>query len=209
MLTVFEDFKTFVQSIGMSATANGELLVNNDTIILGDTTLNNVTVTGNLQVGLINIDTIENSIQTLGTACYNPESGIIDSQMCADQTLYLQKNLAGNLDFFNGKVTITPDGTFNIAGDLTADKIQANEFSLTGMSDVIGSSILPAGETSITIENFGVTENAKIFVTPTSPTGGQALVVSNKSEGSSFTVSVNAPYTSNITFDWWVLDVKK
>jgi hypothetical protein len=88
--------------------------------VLGDTTLSNLTVTGDLMAGMIEIDTLENSINVLGVSCYNDETGETNEECLemTDQTLYLQKTLSGNLDVFNGKLVIEPSGNMRLDGDL-------------------------------------------------------------------------------------------
>ena len=209
IVATYEEFKSFVSNLGMSATVDGELLVSSDAIFLGDTTLNNVAVTGNLTAGLISIDTLTNTIETIGSPCYNEQTGELDGELCQSQALNLQKNLAGNLNLFNGKVVITPDGTVNVAGAIKADKIQANEFSVNETSEKVGSGTLVAGSTFVVIENSNIATDSKIFVTPTSATGGQPLIVVAKVEGESFTVSIDTATDQDISFDWWILDISK
>ena len=48
--------------------------------------------------------------------------------MCDAQTIYLQKDLAGKVDFFNGAIVLEPNGNMKVAGDLElAGKIKAGE----------------------------------------------------------------------------------
>jgi hypothetical protein len=88
--------------------------------VLGETTTTDLTVTGNLQAGMIQIDTLENSINVLGVSCYNEETGETNEECLemTDQTLYLQKTSSGNLDVFNGKLVIEPNGNMKLDGDL-------------------------------------------------------------------------------------------
>ena len=176
-------------------------------IVLGDITLSNVEITGSLTAGLINFDSLNNSIETLGAPCYNPSTDQKDAQLCSMQTLHLQKNLAGNVDLFDGAIVLEPDGSVNIEGTLAADKVEAGSYAIKETSELVGSSTLAAGDTEIVIENTNVQEDSKVFITPTTSTGGQTLIVSQKTEGESFTVSIETAIENDITFDWWILDV--
>ena len=128
--TIFEEFKEMILTIGMASQTdefgNNYLSIDSDVRmlgdlnVLGDTMTSNLTVTGNLQAGTIEIDTVENSINVLGVSCYNEETDET-SEYCVemtDQTLYLQKTLSGNLDVFNGKLVIEPNGTMKLDGNL-------------------------------------------------------------------------------------------
>ncbi|MFC1722499.1 tail fiber domain-containing protein, partial [Patescibacteria group bacterium] len=205
--TTFENFKTLIADLGLSSTEQGELLVSSDLIVLGETTLSDVNVTGNFTAGLVEIDALNSSIQTVGTACYNPESGSVNSDLCEVQTLYLQKNLAGNVDLFNGKVIIEPTGDLTIDGTLYAEKVETLGYALNEESTLVGSSSIIAGETEVTIENASIEETSKVFVTPTTATSGQVLVVLDKVNNESFTVAIEEAIETDIEFDWWILDI--
>jgi len=71
----------------------------------------------------------------------------------------------------------------------------------------VGTAILPSGDHSVEIETTAVTEDSLIFVTPTSPTGGSTLYVSEKQAGESFTVSLEKEYEErDVKFNWWVIN---
>ena len=127
---LYQEFKDMILTLGM--TSHTDELGNNylsidsnvkmagDLNVLGDTTTSNLTVTGNLQAGTIEIDTAENSINVLGVSCYNPETDSTDPECLdmTDQTLYLQKTSSGNLNIFNGKLVIEPNGKMKLDGNL-------------------------------------------------------------------------------------------
>ncbi|HSX39033.1 MAG TPA: tail fiber domain-containing protein, partial [Candidatus Saccharimonadales bacterium] len=207
MLNTMSDFKSMIQTLGLS-NDNGKLAVTTDLTVLGDTTLANTTITGDLNVGLMKIDSLNNSISILGPACYNGATGDKDDSLCGAQTLYLQKELAGNVNFANGAVVITPDGNLNVTGTINADKVLTNELAVKAASKNIGSGTILTGTKDVIINTSAVKANSKIFVTATTSTGIRALYVSNKTPDTSFTVSVDVNAATPITFDWWIVNVE-
>lgn len=111
--------------------------------------------------------------------------------------LYLQNEpLSEKLDIFNGKLQVRKDGK------LTVSKLEIS-------SETIGQAILPAGKTEVTIENKQVSETSKIFLTAVSPTSKQVLFVSSQQTETGFTVAIEAAITSDIKFNWWIVDERK
>ncbi|HDQ88593.1 MAG TPA: hypothetical protein ENN92_00370 [candidate division WWE3 bacterium] len=203
------------------------LLVLNNFQVTGKTTLADTTITGNLRAGMINIDTMENNIGIVGPSCYNPSYA--DSQdsassvnpqnstLCASQTLYLQKGLAGNVNILNGALVIEPNGTVTVAGNLVAEKVSAKQFSVLGTTSMerednsansIGEGVIMAGQNSVVIRTSAIKANSKVFVTATTNAGGRSLYVGSKVNGESFTVNLNSVATTDIGFDWWIVDVE-
>ena len=118
--------------------------------------------------------------------------------------LYLQNNGLGGLNILAGKVTIDTKGNIKTEGEITAKKINIDTTSSDAAS--LGSATLSAGDTSVTISTTAVTDKSKILVTPTTKTGNQVLVVTNKSSRSGFTITIEQPYDRDIKFDWWIVD---
>jgi hypothetical protein len=201
MQNLYDKFVSLFEDLNISATEESGLLVNADMNVLGDTTLNNVIVTGDLMAGLIKVDTLENSIGIMGVPCY-------DSETCDAQTLYIQKGLTGNVDFMDGAVVIAADGTLNVEGEIKANVVTAEEFQVTGTSNLIGSDTITAGNNQVVVTSDKVKSNSKIFVTATSQTGGQALIVTNKTDSQSFTVAIESTNSNDVNFDWWILNVE-
>jgi len=109
-------------------------------------------------------------------------------------TLFLQNGPLDTLiDIFNGKVQIDNSG-----------KVSMQKLAVS--SDVLGTATIPAGEDLIVIDTETVTTNSKILVTPTTPTGKQSLIVSQKDPGVGFTVSLEETYSEDIEFDWFIID---
>ncbi|MBD3365732.1 MerR family transcriptional regulator [candidate division WWE3 bacterium] len=200
--SVYDEFKEFVAALGLSVNTETETLIaESNFTVIGQTTLADTTITGDLAVGLLTIDSMENSIGITGPSCYSEITGETNEALCKTGTLYLQKNLAGNLDIFNGKIVLSPDGNLEVAGAVAASAIRVDENGGT-----IGSGMLEAGETSLIVASAEITSKSKIFVTPTNSTVGQTLWIGEKTEGESFEVKIDSPVDSDITFDWWIIN---
>ena len=164
-----------------SATVSGDLMV------LGRTTVTDLGVTGNINAGLMSIHGLDREINTL--------SG----------DLYLQKNGIGGVNILDGEIAIDTKGNMKVAGTITADAVEAKNYSVLG-DQSIGSSIIPVGETYVEISTAVASESSKIFLTPTSLTDKQLTVV-DKTDGK-FKVAILAPAPAPITFDWWIVGNK-
>lgn len=70
----------------------------------------------------------------------------------------------------------------------------------------LGSATLPANKRYVTVQTTAVTENSKIFVTATQPTGGQSLFVPSQIAGNHFIVRIDNALDHNISFNWWVIN---
>jgi hypothetical protein len=159
MQALYDEFTGFIDALGISQ-VDGELVVNTSMSVLGDTTLNNVTVTGDLTAGLIKLGTLENSINILGAPCYDLGTDLYNEEECTFQTLYIQKNLAGNVDFFNGAIVLDPRGNVKIAGDLEVEGI------IKAGESMRGTVTATAPEQSIRVDNNWVTIPASLVATP-------------------------------------------
>lgn len=186
--SISANFAPSVASLGISdtdATISGTLTV------LGRTTVNDLGVTGKIVSGLTSIDGATGSINVLGD-------------------LKLQSNGYGTIDLFAGKVKIDNKGNMNTEGTLTAKAVKTEAVqvlgSSTGDADTIGKAVLKAGTTSIVIPTTAVTSTSKIFVTPRSKTGNRQLIVTQTTNGNSFKVEVENAASSDISFDWWVIN---
>lgn len=74
-----------------------------------------------------------------------------------------------------------------------------------GSSALSGTATIPAGQTTMTIENVHVTDAAPVYVTPTGATNA-TLSVTAKKAGSHFTVSLDSPQNTDTPFRWWILN---
>ena len=225
MISLFNEFKDFVATLGLSAETdedgNNILSVASDLIALGRATFNDVQITGDLAVGFLEFDSIDNDISVLGSSCYSQITGELNEELCETQALNLQSDLAGNVNVFNGAIILQPNGNVDIEGTVQANTVIATEFAVKGTNTVIlengdeveaptiGEQTLSAGETSIIINNVLIKEDSKIFVTATSSTKGQQLYVDSKIAGEGFIVKIDSAVEEDITFDWWIVSVEE
>ncbi|MDZ4227751.1 MAG: hypothetical protein U1E54_00735, partial [Candidatus Levybacteria bacterium] len=158
-----------------------------DLMVLGRTIVSDLGVTGNINAGVLAIHGLDGEINTL--------SG----------DLFLQKDGLGGVDILNGKIVIDTKGNMTVAGTITADAIEANNYTVLGEQS-IGSATIPAGLTSIEISTSVASTSSKIFLTTTSLTDKQITVV-QKTDGK-FKVAIPAPTTKPISFDWWIVGNK-
>jgi hypothetical protein len=174
-----------------------------DLNVFGDATVNELTSLSSITTGLLTFNGEDNSINVIG-----------------GEALKIQNKLgAGGIEFLDGKLVMTADGSLISEGDIKARKVAAEEFAVKGAATVnqggnvtptdatIGEGAIETGTKKVTIENTHVDADVKIFVTATSDTGGQALVVTEKADGS-FAVSVKNTALQDITFDYWIVKVE-
>ena len=212
MYKVFEDLKAFVSALGLSTNA-GTLTVSTDMSVLGETTLSNLTVTGDINAGLMKLDTLNNVFEIAGPSCYNELTNTTNGTLCTDQTMYLQKSLAGNVDVLNGALLVEPNGNVTVKGTLLAQKVETTDVTtenvtIKAASKSVGNGTILKGQTQLVIDNTLIKAGSKVFVTATSSTGGQALIVKEKLDGVSFTVELDRPVAEDVAFDWWVVNVE-
>jgi hypothetical protein len=208
MLNIFEEFKNFTAALGLETDTNTEsLLVNSNLNVIGETTLNDLNITGNLSAGLIEINTLYNAINIKGPSCYKA-SGDINLDLCNTQTLYLQKDRAGNVDIFDGKIVLLPNGNILIEGTIEGKNIITETIQIKGTNQTIGQGTIPSGKTYITIETISAKPESKIFVTPNKDTQQQTLAVENKQE-EEFTVVISNPLPYDLPFDWWIINIQE
>jgi len=161
------------------------LTISGDLKSLGNTFLGNTTIAGNFSVdGTLSLT--GDSLNSIGT-------------------LYLQDNpLADKLDLFNGVVQIDKKGNITAQGELTTTKVKVNSKDFASSS--IGSGQILASDTQALIQTAAVTNSSKIFITPTTSTGSQTIIVSQKLPGQGFIVSLDHTYSQDVKFDWFIVD---
>ena len=189
---LFSNIKDFLGSFGI--TTDESLVVSKDISVLGNTTFMNVTTTGDLIAGSLKLDTTNNALNVLGASCYNPETNITNTALCESQTLYLQKNLAGNVDLFDGQVVIEANGTLEI-NKLKIDTSSAEKSSA-------GSIVIEKGMDELDVTTSALTEKSLIFVTPSEP-----VAIGTKRIGDSiFRITLSTKAASDITVSWWIIN---
>ncbi len=151
---------------------------------LGESFLMDTNVAGDLNVqGTMSINS--DSINTIGV-------------------LKIQDNaLAGNIELFGGKVTISTDGSI-LAVQIDADKIIADELAITANKSA-GQGTIPTGEGFTIITNSYVKENSLIILTPRTKSVANLSVVDRISGG--FTVATSLIENKDLEFDYIVIGV--
>jgi len=167
--------------------------------VLGTSTFYNVNVTGDLMVGLMKVDSLNNSIGVVGVACYDTRTDSINQNLCNSQALYIQKELAGGVDIFNGKITFNPNGTVK-ATKIQADVVEAKEFRATGNT---GATTIKAGTTEIWVPLSTAKADSKVFLTPKSPV---AIGVKEIKSGEGFTLQIDRALGKDLQIDWWLIN---
>ncbi len=191
---------------------DGTLLINP----LGGITINgNLALNGNLSVtGGIATDVLSplGSDLTINLS-NNTQTASISASPSGNLTssfgqLLLQGHGGYTVTSFDANGNATVSGTLDVS-NLLAKKLHLpvtpTESSASGViAPSIGSSILPAGQSSVTVLNDSITDESLIFITPTSPTPN-ALYVVDKQQGE-FIVGITAPQQDDVHFNWWIIN---
>lgn len=169
--------------VGEEATVSGELTMENITVndtltVLGDTLLGDTVISGNLNIGTIQVNSSDNSIDSVGI-------------------LKIQPLALGDIEFMGGLIT------FDTSGNVLVEEITAKKYNVLGES--IGSTTITAGSTSVFIPTDAVTAESVIFTNPKTPIFFP-LSVTDKVDGSGFTVELYQAETNDVEFDWWIVD---
>ncbi|MCJ7805610.1 LamG domain-containing protein [Patescibacteria group bacterium] len=112
--------------------------------------------------------------------------------------------------------------SIDASGSATFNSVSADKFILavqaaTASADIngtittnatAGQAIINAGVSEITIKNPSISDYTLVYVTPTSSTLNNVLYVKSKGAGY-FTVGFSNPINVDVTFNWWVIDVKQ
>jgi parallel beta-helix repeat protein len=118
----------------------------------------------------------------------------------------------------DGDVNILGDisvgGDLKIEGQLEASEITTDKLNINKRepnpgetpSSSLGRDTIKSEQTYITVETTAVNRESEIFVTATTLTGGQALVVTQKTPRESFTVTLETPVDHDVTFSWFIVN---
>ena len=116
------------------------------------------------------------------------------------------------VDIGAGKLTLDKSGTLKVAS-VVAENIKTEELTIDTADEnakTIGEAKIASGQSQVTIFTTAIKPEAKILITPTTPTGGKTLYVAQKSEFEGFTVKVDGGTTSStITFDWFIVNTSQ
>jgi hypothetical protein len=143
--------KDMIETLSISI-EDGKLVISSDTTISGNLLANNVSVTGNLKIGTMSFDSLENSIEVLGPECSSEDSE--GSSSCETNKLSLMPNKSGNIEVFGGEIKLTPNGTF------TTKKVETNSLKVSPVTELESGSDCDKGEIKIGT----VDEKSFIFV---------------------------------------------
>ena len=202
---IIDEFKNFVSTLGLRADEETEsLIVESNLNVLKNTTLSDVTITGDVTTGMIKVSSLDNSINVLGASCYSSENGETDDELCTTQTLFLQKTLAGNIDIFNGKILLEPNGDMKVEGTVEAKQFSvdiAEEESATA-----GKITVESGEDEVEVKTKAITETALILVTPERP----VAVGSKMNEtGDGFIITLKESEAEDLKVNWLLVETNK
>ncbi|MBN1162773.1 hypothetical protein JXA34_03455, partial [Patescibacteria group bacterium] len=212
MQSILEEFKDLLTSLGLRKETDEEgndiLTIETDMNVLSDATFNNVSITGDLTLGMMRFDTLNNALNVTGPECYNETLGFINTVLCEAQTLFLQKELAGNVNFFDGKVVFEPNGDMRITGKLEAREIQTEKLNILGITDEsqdssLGQVTLSAGMSSVEVATTKLNEESLIFLTPVDSV---ARVSYRKHPNGRFEIYVEEPPETDLLVNWWIVN---
>ena len=181
LLAINNNLQNSIEETDLMAVNNdltADSLTTTDLVVAGSSTLADTTVTGVLSIGLMQVNPINNSINTVSV-------------------LKIQDMALGAVEFMNGLVQI------DTKGNLVAQEVTANKYKVAGAS--AGTSTLLAGETEMFIETDQITENSMVFVTTKTVTSNQLSVI-GKEVGLGFRVAVTQSENTDLLFDWFIID---
>ena len=130
-------------------------------------------VTGQLSVGILQLDDMEGDISSL----------------------------TGLLSLQNGAATLDDHGNFTVTGTLIAKTIQTEKLNILGAS--IGTAILPAGLTELSVDTTAVSTGSSILVTPVATPVPVAAVATKSGQ---FIVRIPTALAEDLKVNWWVIN---
>jgi hypothetical protein len=171
--------------------------ISGDLNVLGRSTFEDLSVTGNINAGLLSINGLDNN----GHAAINTSAG----------ALKIQSHGLYGLDILDGKVTIAANGDINTQGQITAKKVNTDKINITAdtvsspsaiLSTSAGFVTIPAGDTTIDINTSALTSKSLIFVTPDQP----VIVGAKPKDTNTFTIKLEKNQPKDIRINWWVVN---
>jgi hypothetical protein len=124
-------------------------------------------------------------------------AGIDGDEINSSTGIRFQTLAQGPIDFMNGKVVINVDGSV----EMTHLKLSTADPDKT----TLGTATIPAGHTSMTINNASITGDSMVFITPTSFVD-KPIYVNGKIPGVGFVVTVSSPAPQDIQFQWMIVN---
>ncbi|HVA96097.1 MAG TPA: hypothetical protein VND99_00415 [Candidatus Acidoferrales bacterium] len=154
--------------------------------VLGQTTVNDLGVTGNITAGALTI----RGLNADGLASINSVGD-----------LKLQDQGAGGIDILNGKIKIDTDGNLRVNAEVTTKKINIDTSDVKSAS--LGTITINKGDTYATVTTSALTKNSKIFATPVDT----PVAVSTQQTGkNTFIIKLAYPAYEDIKVNWWIVD---
>jgi hypothetical protein len=170
------------------------------------TTSGDVVISGNLIVtGILGASTIRPTVGDLTlslehtTASSSSESAFGKLIVKGKEAHTVEFDEQGNI-IASGSATVARLNITNMMDTLST------ESAIASSSATIGSTILAAGQTELTVFTSAVTEKSLIYVTPQSSTNNQVLYVTTKTPGIGFTVNIDTAITKDVKFNWWIVN---
>lgn len=168
--------------------------------VIGESTLYNTTITGTLKAGQINIDSLNNSIDILGSTCGE------NQEICDLQTLYLQKSLSGNINVFNGKIMLNNEGEI-VAKSIQVETLKTNQIIVNSQAQTTGKSVINANSTEVFVNTNSILQDSLVLITPTVSGLKEPIAVVEKVSGEGFKVKITYEYNFDIYFDWVIVKI--
>ncbi|OGD88073.1 hypothetical protein A3D04_04975 [Candidatus Curtissbacteria bacterium RIFCSPHIGHO2_02_FULL_40_16b] len=117
------------------------------------------------------------------------------------------------VDIGGGKFTFDKSGNLNVENTLVARSIQAEDIIINTAdesSKLAGKSLIPSGQSQITILTTAVKPDAIVLITPVGQTYGQTLYIYSVQDFEGFTVAIeNGPAQNDINFNWLIINSQK
>jgi hypothetical protein len=219
-------------NLNATGSANISELITNDMYVMGQATMNSVSIADSLTLGsdlvigiggnTINSLSAPLEIQSLAMAPVEIMGGLVSIDTQGNMQIAGNLNVGGDLAVA-GKITTPKLDTeiINATGSATLNSVTtpqlvvaASDATVSGTiingvittNSTIGKATIAAGTSEIIIQNPKVTDYTLIYVTPTSPTDNNVLYVKSKTVGQ-FVVGFTNPINTDTNFNWWIVQV--
>lgn len=179
--------KADLLTASISANLDGVNSTLSDLTVTGKTNLYDVGIVGDIVAGLITVDGVEASINSLG------------------EPLKLQSDKMSEVEIMGGLVRVTTEGDVHVGGQVAAQKFIVNtENEVTASA---GEAIIPSGKDEIIINTESVNEGSLIYVTFTSDyTPATRYWVESRKKGESFVLKMDKVVDQDSQFSWWIVN---
>jgi hypothetical protein len=158
--------------------------------VLGESNIYDLNVTGIFNAGIINIDGVEGTVNTLGAP------------------LKLQSEKMADVLIMGEEVRVTTQGDVQVKGEVQAEKIIIIQEDVKSAS--AGESAVPSGADRIKIETTSVQDSSMIYVTFTSNYNpATRFWIEERISGESFVLRLNREVEESSKFSWWIVNSKQ